>query len=72
MNNKKIKKPITVAQKRLLLDFIKEHGNLNTGKFSIEFTHKTAELLWKNLTEILNSVPNGTSKEWRQWRKVSV
>lgn len=60
---------LNLVQKTLITEFLKNHPNLQTGKFSKEFTFKKARALWEELTITLNSVPNGAKKDWRQWRK---
>lgn len=49
---------------------MKNHEQLAKGKFSNVFTFKRAQSEWEEVTNILNSVPNGSNKEWKQWRKV--
>lgn len=64
------KASITPVQKDLMVSFLKDNPNLQTGRFSSTFTFKTAQALWEDLSFRLNSVPNGAQKDWRQWRKV--
>ncbi|CAH1108132.1 unnamed protein product [Psylliodes chrysocephalus] len=33
------------------------------------FTVKTDQQLWEEVTSLLNSVPNGQTKDWKKWRK---
>lgn len=63
-------KPITYEQKRILLEYIKGHPNLQTQKFTKDFTFKKAQQLWEELALLLNSVAGGPKKTWMQWRKV--
>ncbi|CAG9819868.1 unnamed protein product [Phaedon cochleariae] len=56
-----------MEQKKILLEFIKKHPNLASGKFSNNFSQKEAQRLWQELTVILNSC--GTDKDWKSWRK---
>lgn len=56
-------------QKKLMLEFLKKHPKLIVGKFSNDFTQKTGQNLWQELTNILNSCP-GANKDWKSWRKV--
>lgn len=63
---------INQTQKELLLKFLKEHPELQTGRFSPECTFRRTQNLWEEISEILNSVPNGAEKNWRRWRKVSL
>ncbi|KAI4463379.1 hypothetical protein MML48_4g00013344 [Holotrichia oblita] len=55
-------------QKKIMIEFLKKHYNLVSGKFSNNFTYKDAERLWQELTNILNSMP-GAQKSWKNWRK---
>lgn len=64
------KASITPIQKDLMVSFLKEHPDLQTGRFSTTFSFKTAQALWEELSVNLNSVPNGAQKDWRHWRKV--
>lgn len=61
--------PINSEQKAVLLQFMKDHYQLQTGKFSASFTCKVAEKLWREAADILNSIP-GAKKDWKAWRKV--
>lgn len=61
---------LTNDQKKVLIDFLEAHEKLRTAKFSYSFTKKQGQLLWEELTGILNSMP-GAKKDWHQWRKVS-
>ncbi|KAJ8909985.1 hypothetical protein NQ315_013578 [Exocentrus adspersus] len=45
-----------------MFQFLKTHKELIAGRFSSSFTTKTAELLWCQLSEVLNSMP-GPKKE---------
>lgn len=54
----------------LLLEFMENHPELQSGKFSKDFTFKHAEILWCEVTAELHEVP-GAQKEWKKWRKVS-
>lgn len=60
---------ITEVQKETMTEFLKKRPNLISGKFSANFTYKNAEMLWKDLEKILNSIP-GARKDWKNWRKV--
>lgn len=62
--------PVSQKQKVILVEFVQNHPNLETGKFSSEFTFKKAQGLWQEITDILNSI-GPTRKEWKQWRKVN-
>lgn len=56
-------------QKKLMLEFIKKHPKVITGKFSNDFTQKNAQNMWQELANLLNSCP-GAHKDWKAWRKV--
>ena len=62
---------ITARQKEMLVAFMEKHPQLKTRKFSNIFTHKDARNLWSEVTVVLNQCPNGSKKEWEQWRKVT-
>lgn len=59
------------AQKKMLVDFMNQNEKLRSGKFTPNFSYKTAQELWINISNQLNSVPNGVEKDWKKWRKVS-
>ena len=63
----------TDRQKELLLELLKRPENeaLISGKFSQTFTLKDSECKWKEIALLLNAVPNGATKTWKSWRKVS-
>lgn len=61
--------PLTNDQKETLLEFIKQHPQLQTGKFTRSFTVSTAHKLWCEAADILNAIP-GAKKDWKGWRKV--
>lgn len=61
---------VSMEQKKIILEFIKKHPNLASGKFSNNFTQKEAQRLWQELSVILNSC--GTEKDWKSWRKVII
>lgn len=63
--------PINGTQKDILVEFMKQHEDLQSGKFTREFTFKKAQNLWNEIAEQLNAVPGGARKEWKMWRKVS-
>lgn len=62
---------ISLSQKELMVEFIENNEKMKSGKFTNDFTFKTAQKLWEKLASILNAVP-GARKDWRQWRKVSL
>lgn len=63
---------MSVAHKDELVEFVTKHPQLNLGKFSKDFTFKSAQNLWSTLANKLNYMPSGAKKDWKQWRKVSI
>lgn len=63
--------PIIQIQKEMLIEFVKKHENLQSGKFTQEFSFKKAQCLWEEITGQLNSIPQGATKDWKHWRKAS-
>ncbi|KAJ8914164.1 hypothetical protein NQ315_016243 [Exocentrus adspersus] len=59
---------MTREQKRYLLQYIEEHPELQSGKFTQNFTFKKAQSMWKELSTVLNSMP-GAQNDWEKWRK---
>ncbi|KAK5643410.1 hypothetical protein RI129_007255 [Pyrocoelia pectoralis] len=57
-----------MEQKRLLIEFIKKHEKLASGKFSNDFTYKQSQLLWQEISNLLNSC-GGAEKDWKAWRR---
>lgn len=70
--NEKTKRssPISEEQKKLMVEFLKNHKELTSGKFSQQFSKQESIKLWEELTIILNSIP-GPKKTYKDWRKVS-
>lgn len=60
------------TQKKVLVNFMNDHEELRSGKFTSKFTYKTAQILWETISDTLNSIPNGASKDWKKWRKVNI
>lgn len=60
---------ISSGQKEILIEFLNNHSELVSAKFSSKFSHKNAQELWSEVTETLNALP-GAKKTWDQWRKV--
>lgn len=60
---------ISSGQKEILIEFLNNHSELVSTKFSSKFSHKNAQELWSEVTETLNALP-GAKKTWDQWRKV--
>lgn len=67
---KKRATPLIQKQKEILTEFLQNHENLRTGKFTNEFTKKRARELWEEVTGSLNAI-GGSKKTWEQWRKVN-
>ncbi|XP_024873899.1 uncharacterized protein LOC112455912, partial [Temnothorax curvispinosus] len=68
MDKKKRTGNITEEQRSLLIEFMKVHPELVSGKFSKTFTYDHAAKLWQEVTNILNAC-NGAEKNWKSWRK---
>ncbi|CAG9814033.1 unnamed protein product [Phaedon cochleariae] len=62
------KSQITESQKNCLIEFLKRNPNLQSGKFSNQFTFKDAQRKWTEIGTILNSMP-GATRDWKGWRK---
>lgn len=60
---------ITKEQKQILINFIEQHHELKSGKFTSNFTVKQGQSLWVEVAKNLNAVP-GARKTWQKWRKV--
>lgn len=41
---------------------MKEHPEPESGGFSLEFTYQSSQNLWEEITESLNSIPNGAQQ----------
>jgi len=48
-------KNINEEQKKILVEWVVKHPQLNTKKFSANFTLKDSQRLWEEVTIILNS-----------------
>lgn len=59
-------------QKEVLIDILQNEEQLISGKFTQKFTFKDAQNKWTEIATILNSIPAGTQKDWKQWRKVII
>ncbi|CAH1110477.1 unnamed protein product [Psylliodes chrysocephalus] len=58
MNSKKRKTgSISQDQKKKLIQFMEQNLDLRSGKFTKNFTFKTGQELWMQITHILNSLP---------------
>jgi len=63
-------KSCTTSQKEAIVYFIKQHPELNKGKFTQNFTKKHSQALWQELAKHLHTLV-GAVKTPQQWRKVS-
>jgi len=54
----------------MLVEWVGKHPQLNTKKFSANFTLKDSQRLWEEVTIILNSCV-GATKTWQLYRKVN-
>lgn len=63
--------PITPRQKEILVEFISARKEMCTGKLTPMYTREKMLKNWQEITNILNCVPEGPAKDWKQWRKVS-
>ncbi|KAG5887153.1 hypothetical protein JTB14_016847 [Gonioctena quinquepunctata] len=53
-------------QKVYLIQFLEDHPELKSRKFTQDFTFKKAQALWQEVAEALNAMP-GSKKEWEKW-----
>lgn len=60
----------SLQQKLALVEFLKEHPQLVSGKIDSSFRREDARRLWVTVTKIMHEIP-GARKNWAQWRKVS-
>ncbi|KAF5274610.1 hypothetical protein FQA39_LY07222 [Lamprigera yunnana] len=58
--------PMNHIQKEILIEYLHSNQELQSGKFSNNFTFKNAQNLWENVFDKLNSVPGGNKKDWSQ------
>lgn len=49
---------------------MKDNPDLRSGQFTGTFTRQVAQQKWREVTNILNSISGGVSKDWPRWRKV--
>ncbi|CAH0552167.1 unnamed protein product [Brassicogethes aeneus] len=63
------KNKISRKQSQRLAEFLGKHNNLRKGKISSKFTHRDAQNLWECITNELNAIPGGLSKDWKSWKK---
>ncbi|XP_039308061.1 uncharacterized protein LOC120358311 [Solenopsis invicta] len=59
---------ISNGQRKILIEFLNNHPELVSAKFTSTFSYKDAQKLWCEITNILNALP-GAKKTWEQWRK---
>lgn len=55
----------------MLVELISTRKEMYTGKFTPVYTREKMVRNWQELINLLNSVPDGPAKDWKQWRKVS-
>lgn len=65
------RKRTSKKQFKIYVDYIKSHKILLTGKLSPSNNPEDMEVLWKNLTEELNSCGDGPLRDTNGWKKVS-
>lgn len=61
---------VTSKQKEYLIEFISARREMYTGKLTPAYTKEKMQQNWEEITHILNSIPQGPAKTWKQWRKV--
>lgn len=59
---------ISLKQKEVMVNFLEQHPEMYSGKFSETYTKSVAMKLWSQLTNILNSIPGAPAKDWRKVR----
>ncbi|CAH1183936.1 unnamed protein product [Phaedon cochleariae] len=69
---KKKSLPITNKQKKLLTEYITQKPEMYIGRLTSTYTKSVMIRNWEEISNILNSVPNGPAKDWKQWRKTWV
>lgn len=70
--DKKKSLPITNKQKELLTEYLSGKTEMYIGRLTPTYTKSVMTKNWEEIANILNSVPNGPAKDWKQWRKVSI
>lgn len=63
---------VTERQFKIILDFMEQRPELLSGKFTSTFTAATKNLLWQQLTKLLNADGLGPVKSLDKWVKVSI
>ncbi|GAB0091657.1 hypothetical protein DMENIID0001_065130 [Sergentomyia squamirostris] len=61
-------KRMTDLQRKLLHEFMEKHPKLKSEKYDNNFTPKVADILWQQITRILNNHP-GSKKTWMMWKQ---
>lgn len=61
---------LSCKQKEVLVDFVYARPDMYKGKLTATYTNAIGIRLWKEVTGILNGIPGGATKDWKQWRKV--
>lgn len=61
---------LSFKQKEVLVDFVYARPDMYKGKLTATYTNAIGIRLWKEVTCILNGIPGGATKDWKQWRKV--
>lgn len=69
METSPCRQKFTEKQKIVLIEYVKKHPNLISGKQKQNFTNKDAQAGWQNIADILNAMP-GANKSWCKWKKV--
>uniref|UniRef100_A0A1Y1LE05 Regulatory protein zeste n=1 Tax=Photinus pyralis TaxID=7054 RepID=A0A1Y1LE05_PHOPY len=60
---------LSSKQKETLVNFVYARPDMYKGKLTGTYTNAVAMALWKEVTCLLNSIPGGATKDWKQWRK---
>lgn len=63
---------LSAKQKEVLVNFIYARPDMYKGKLTATYTNAISIVLWQEVTCILNAIPGGAIKDWRQWRKVGI
>lgn len=63
---------VTDQQKRVLIEYMREHEDLRKGLFSATFTRQVSQNLWEQITATLNDIQGGSRKDCKKWRKVEL
>lgn len=63
-------KQLSPKQKETLVDFVYARPDMYKCKLTATYTKAISMALWKEVTCLLNAIPEGATKDWKQWRKV--